>query len=79
AVLTHGPKEVVLAHPLARELYFGTSAEMGESSARPAAKKPAPMTDLSSPAAEPPRPAPRPTKPTSRRSIHEEETLGTEP
>jgi lipopolysaccharide export system ATP-binding protein len=61
AVLVHGTKDQVLAHPLARERYFGSSIDA------PSAGPPPPHIAADSP---------RPTEAAARRSnIHEDETL----
>lgn len=83
AVLCQGNKNEVLAHPLARKIYFGSNIDPGASgpppphitpesqNKRPDGPKPA---TTSQPAARPPS-APPPASRPRRANIHEDETL----
>jgi lipopolysaccharide export system ATP-binding protein len=66
-VLCHGTPAEVLAHPKARELYFGSGIDVGS--------PPAERLRVDPPAA-PPRPPAAAPRRAKRVSIHEDETLG---
>ncbi len=66
-VLCHGTPAEVLAHPKARELYFGSGIDVGSSSPE--------RLRVDPPSPPPPRRAPAAPRRSERASIHEDETL----